>query len=128
MCCGYLWVLGMRARVCVAHLPDLRAVAPVGRVVMLMSVLGCAWGVRWGGAMLFQHGRGVMCFGIECGRCMLEGLECSELTRAFAASHVCDCGVVRRLMVLGGKRQRAGARAFCGEGPRGERDEGWLGL
>ena len=59
---------------------------------------------------------------------MWEGLECSELTRAFAVSHVCDCGVVRRLMVLGVQPRWDGARAFCGEGPRGERDEGWLGL
>ena len=38
VCCGYLRVLGMWARVYVACLPRMRAVAPVGRVVMLMSV------------------------------------------------------------------------------------------
>ena len=75
-----------------------------------------------------MHGRGVMCCGIECGRCMREGLECFELTRAFAGSHVCDCGVVWRLMVLGGKQLRSGARAICGEGLRGERDAVWVGL
>ena len=45
VCCGNLWVLGMRARVCVARLPRMRAVARVGRVVMLMRVFGCAFGV-----------------------------------------------------------------------------------
>ncbi len=33
-----------------------------------------------------------------------------ELTLAFAGSHVCDCGVIWRLMVLGEERRRAGAR------------------
>ena len=45
VCCGNLRVLGMWARVCVARLPCMRAVARVGRVVMLMSVFGCACGV-----------------------------------------------------------------------------------
>ena len=49
---------------------------------------------------------------------MREGLECLELTRAFAVTHMCDCGVVWRLMVLGAEHQRAGARAFR-EGGRG---------
>jgi hypothetical protein len=31
-------------------------------------------------------------------------------------------------MVLGGKPLREGARAICGEGLRGERDAGWVGL
>ena len=53
---------------------------------------------------------------------------CLELTRASAGLHVCDCGVVWRLMVLGVQRLRAGARAFSGEGLRGERDAGWAGL
>ena len=69
-----------------------------------------------------MHGRGVMCCGIQCGRCMREGSECLELTRAFAVSHVCDCGVVWRLMVLGFQRLRNGAREFSGEGRMGERD------
>jgi hypothetical protein len=59
---------------------------------------------------------------------MREGLEYLELTRAFAATHVCDCGDVWRLMVLGIQRLRGGARAICGEGLRGERDAGWVGL
>ena len=75
-----------------------------------------------------MHGCGVMCCGIECGRCMREGLECLELTRAAAATHVCDCGVVWRLMVLGEQQRKAGVRACCGEGRRGERDVGWAGL
>ncbi len=58
---------------------------------------------------------------------MREGLECLELTRA-SAVYVCDCGVVWRLMVLGEQRFRTGARAFCGEGQRGERDVGWVDL
>jgi len=40
-----LWLLGMWARCCVARLPRMLAVAPVGRVVMLRSGLGCACGV-----------------------------------------------------------------------------------
>ena len=52
-------------------------------------------------------------------RCMREGIECLELTRASAGSHVCDCGVVWRLMVLGIQRLWDGARAFSGEGVEG---------
>ena len=60
---------------------------------------------------------------------MREGLEsCLELTRASAEVHVCDCGDVWRRKVLGGQQRRAGARAFCGEERRGERDVGWVGL
>ena len=44
--------------------------------------------------------------------CLLVMFERSELTRAFAGTHVCDCGIWR-LNVLGAKQQRAGARAFC---------------
>ena len=44
--------------------------------------------------------------------------------RASAVSHVCDCGVVWRLMVLGIQQLRAGARELCGEGRMGERDVG----
>ena len=55
---------------------------------------------------------------------MREGLECLELTHWFTGTHVCDCGVVWRLMVLGDQRLRAGAREFCGEGRMGERDVG----
>ena len=40
--------------------------------------------------------------------------ECLELTRAIAATYVCDCGVIRRLMVLGFGWFRAGAKAFRG--------------
>ena len=52
-------------------------------------------------------------------RCLLVIFECLELTRAFAGTHVCDCGVIWRLMVLGAERQRAGAMQWCfmeGEG------------
>ena len=77
---------------------------------------------------MLRQGRGVMYCGIECGRCPREGFECRDLTRASAVSHVCDCGVVRRLMVLGAQRLRTGARVFCGEGRRGERDVGWVDL
>jgi hypothetical protein len=42
-----------------------------------------------------------------------------ELTRAFAVTHVCDCGVIWRLKVLGVEWPRAGARAFRGGGGRG---------
>ena len=77
---------------------------------------------------MLRRERGVMHCGIERGRCMREGFECRELTRASAGSHVCDCGVVWRLVVLGVELQRTGARVFCGEGRRGERDVGWAGL
>jgi len=46
-------------------------------------------------------------------RCVLVIFECSELTRSSAVTHVCDCGVTWRLMVLGGPQLRAGAKAFC---------------
>jgi hypothetical protein len=38
-----------------------------------------------------------------CGgvRCVLVIFEFLELTRAFAVTYVCDCGVIWRLMVLG---------------------------
>ena len=49
-------------------------------------------------------------------------------TRATAGTHLCDCGVVWRLMVFGIQQLRAGARAFCGEGPRGARDVGRVGF
>jgi len=52
--------------------------------------------------------------------------ECLELTRAFAGSHVCDCGIGWRLVVLGVQLIRAGARAFLGGGGRG--DIGWACL
>ena len=75
-----------------------------------------------------MHGCGVMCCGIECGRCMREGFEYLELTCSSAGSHLCDCGDVWRLMVLGGEQYWSGARAICGEGLRGERDAVWVGL
>jgi len=51
--------------------------------------------------------------GVREVRCMLVIFECSELTRSSAVTHVCDCGVTWKLMVLGGQLQRAGAKAFC---------------
>ena len=78
--------------------------------------------------MLLWPERGVRYCGMECGRCIVWGFEWLELTHAFAVSHVCDCGVIWRLMVLGVEPLRTGARVFCGEGRRGERDVGWAGL
>ena len=52
-------------------------------------------------------------------------VECLELTRAFAATHMCDCWIIWRLMVLGGERIRAGARAFLGGGEGGGSDVGF---
>ena len=43
---------------------------------------------------------------------MLVIFEFLDLTRACAVAHLCDCGVVRRLTVLGAEQLRAGARAF----------------
>ncbi len=45
-----------------------------------------------------------------------------------AVTHVCDCGVVWRLTVLGAQPLRTGARVFCGEGRRGERGVGRVSL
>ncbi len=45
--------------------------------------------------------------------------ECLELTRAFAETQLCDCGIGWRLIVLGGERLRAGARAFRWRGGGG---------
>ncbi len=60
---------------------------------------------------------------------MREGLECLELTRTFAVAHLCDCGVVWRLILLGEQRQRTGARrALCGDGWKGECDFGLVGF
>ena len=47
---------------------------------------------------------------------MLVIFEFMELTRAFAGTHVCDCGIAWRLMVLGCKLPGAGARVFRGGG------------
>ena len=47
--------------------------------------------------------------------------ESLELTRACAETHVCDCGIGWRLVVLGAERLRAGARAFLGGGEGGKR-------
>ena len=58
--------------------------------------------------------------GIGCEeRCVEVIFECLELTCASAAIHVCDCGVIWRLMVLGVEQQRAGARVFRGRGRGG---------
>ncbi len=47
-------------------------------------------------------------------RCILVIFQCLELTLVSAGTHVCDCGVICRLMVLGARRwQRTGARVFC---------------
>ena len=48
--------------------------------------------------------------------------------RASAVSHVCDCGVVWRLIVLGVQRLGIGARDVSGEGRMGERDVGMGGF
>ena len=52
--------------------------------------------------------------------CLLVMFERSELTRAFEGTHVCDCGIIGRLMVLGVQQQRAGAIAFRGGGEGGQ--------
>ena len=61
---------------------------------------------------------GVCVIGCEV-RCLMGNVECLEPTRAFAASHLCDCGIAWRLMVLGGQHCRAGARALRGGGEGG---------
>ena len=57
--------------------------------------------------------------------CMFLIFECLELTCAFAATYVCDCGIAWRLTVLGAKLLRAGARAFLGGGEGGGSDVGF---
>ena len=44
--------------------------------------------------------------------CLLGIVECGELTCAWAVTHLCDCGIIWRLMVLGAEHQWAGARVF----------------
>ncbi len=51
-----------------------------------------------------------------------------ELTRAFAGTYVCDCGVIWRLKVLGLELLWTGARAFRGGGEGGDCAVGWAGL
>ena len=57
--------------------------------------------------------------GVRCWRCVLVIFEFLELTRAFAVTYVCDCGVVWRLILLGLELEWAGARAFRGGGEGG---------
>ena len=99
--------------------------------------VGCACGVGWVGAMLWREcgvrylwycGCVCVCVCVCVVTCLLGIVECLELTRAFADTYVCDCGIVWRLMVLGVEWQRAGGRAVCGEGLRGERDAGRAGF
>ena len=54
--------------------------------------------------------------GCVCGvRCLLEIFECLvEVTRALEGTHVCDCGIAWRLMVLGVQQCWAGARMVRG--------------
>ena len=63
---------------------------------------------------------------------VLVSFECLGLTSALAGTHLCDCGVIRRLEVLGVQQQRAGAREFHGERGGGEGGGGgdvrWAGL
>ena len=47
---------------------------------------------------------------------MREGLEYLELTHAPAGTHVCDCGAVWKLIVLGVQLNRAGAKSFWCKG------------
>ena len=53
-----------------------------------------------------------MALGVCAVRSQLGIVECLKLTRAFAGTYVCDCGVIWRLMVLGLQRVWAGARVF----------------
>ena len=46
-------------------------------------------------------------------RCVLVIFECLELTHMSVDTHVCDCGVTWKLMVLGVQPHGAGAKAFC---------------
>jgi len=51
-----------------------------------------------------------------------------ELTLAFAGTHMCDCWVIWRFMVLGMGRLWAGAREFLGGLEGGGSDVGWTVL
>ena len=70
---------------------------------------------------------GIGCVRAEV-RSQLGIVECLELTRAFAGSYVCDCGIAWRLMVLGVEPEWAGARAFRGGVEGGGSDHGCAGL
>ena len=50
-----------------------------------------------------------------------------QLTRGSAVTHMCDCGVIRRPMVLGEQLWRSGARAVGGLGELGI-DFWWVSL
>ncbi len=69
-----------------------------------------------------------MC-GIRCKmRHLLEIIECSKLTLAAAVPHMCNCGVIWRIMVLGVERLWTGAKEFCGGLEGGGSDVCWADL
>ena len=58
-----------------------------------------------------------MCFvelGVSEVTCRLGIVECSELTRAFAETHVCNCGISWSREVLGAEQPSTGAWALSG--------------
>ena len=59
--------------------------------------------------------------------CLLVTFNELELTSTFAVTHMCDCGVIRRPMVLGEQLWRSGARAVGGLGELGI-DFWWVSL
>jgi len=65
--------------------------------------------------------------GFKCVSCLLGPFQI-QLTRTFVATHMCDCWIIWRLMVLGFEQPWAGAMAFRGGGKGGRSDVGWLGL
>ena len=80
--------------------------------------VGCAWGVCDGLDRCCDES--VVCVVFEGFlsvwdvRCIVMIFEWLELTLVSAVTHVCDCGVIWRLMVLGGEWGGAGARAVGG--------------
>ena len=66
--------------------------------------------------------------GFKCVSCLLGPFQCFQLTRAFVATHMCDCWIIWRLMVLGFEQLRAGAMAFRAGGKGEGSDVGCAGL
>ena len=61
-------------------------------------------------------------------RCFRMLFEWTELTLVSAATHLCDCGVIRRPVVLGVQQPGTGARVFRRGGEGWGSVLGWAGL
>ncbi len=94
-----------------------------GWVVGWLGVWVCGWVGGWmGGSVCGESSASVVFVRFLSAwdvRCILVIFQCLELTLVSAGTHVCDCGVICRLMVLGEQQPGTGARVLHG------RREGW---